>query len=125
MTNNIHYILLDHVINFNLYSCAKENTKLIKDPKPCTDAEKEKAKSDKFCGQLISSDSPFNKCRDAKKVDFTKMYSSCEFDVCSSDRSDANCQTLEGTALACSQHGYLVKWRNATFCRKCNSNHSS
>jgi hypothetical protein len=37
------------------------------------------------------------------------MYSSCEFDVCSSDEDDVHCQTLESTALACSQHGFQVK----------------
>ncbi|VDH91149.1 Hypothetical predicted protein [Mytilus galloprovincialis] len=85
-------------------------------PGECSDKDKELAKTDDYCGYLLSDSSPFKICRDSKKVDFTKMYSSCEFDVCSSDKNDANCQTLESTALACSQHGYRVKWRSLKFC---------
>ncbi|XP_076105708.1 uncharacterized protein LOC143074038 [Mytilus galloprovincialis] len=85
-------------------------------PGECSDKDKELAKTDDYCGYLLSDSSPFKICRDSKKVDFTKMYSSCEFDVCSSDKTDANCQTLESTALACSQHGYRVKWRTLKFC---------
>ena len=105
-------------ITFVKNSCVTGNN--TSGTKPCTDVQTVKAKSDNFCGKLLSNKSPFKECRNAEKVDFTKMYSSCEFDVCYSDRYDAHCQTLEGTALACSQHGYHVKWRNATFCRKYN-----
>ena len=70
-----------------------------------------------YCGYLLSNYIPFKACRDSKTVDFNKMYSSCEFDVCSSDEDDVHCQTLESTALACSQHGFQVKWRNSSFCR--------
>ncbi|CAC5407900.1 unnamed protein product [Mytilus coruscus] len=86
------------------------------DPGECSDKDKKLAKTDDYCGYLLSESSPFKICRESKKVDFTKMYSSCEFDVCSSDKDNANCQTLESTALACSQHGYRVKWRSLKFC---------
>ncbi|XP_071121949.1 mucin-6-like isoform X4 [Mytilus edulis] len=85
-------------------------------PGECSDKDKELAKTGDNCGYLLSDSSPFKICRDSKKVDFTKMFSSCEFDVCSSDKNNANCQTLESTALACSQHGYRVKWRSLKFC---------
>lgn len=98
---------------FLINSCADAEA-----PGECSDKDKELAKTDDYCGYLLSDSSPFKICRDSKKVDFTKMYSSCEFDVCSSDKNNANCQTLESTALACSQHGYRVKWRSLNFCRK-------
>jgi hypothetical protein len=56
--------------------------------------------SEQNCGFLLSDSSPFKACKDSKTVDFNKMYSSCEFDVCSSDEDDVHCQTLESTALA-------------------------
>jgi hypothetical protein len=87
------------------------------DPGVCPEEDKERAKSEQNCGFLLSDSSPFKACKDSKTVDFDKMYSSCEFDVCSSDADDVHCQTLESTALACSQHGFQVKWRNSSFCR--------
>jgi hypothetical protein len=31
--------------------------------------------------------------------------------------ASAHLRSLESTALACSQHGFQVKWRNSSFCR--------
>jgi hypothetical protein len=59
----------------------------------CPEEDKERAKSDQNCGFLLSDSSPFKTCKDSKTVDFNKMYSSCEFDVCSSDEDDVHCQT--------------------------------
>jgi hypothetical protein len=51
-------------------------------PGVCPEEDKERAKSDQNCGFLLSDSSPFKACTDSKTVDFNKMYSSCEFDVC-------------------------------------------
>ncbi|CAC5407893.1 Hemicentin-1 [Mytilus coruscus] len=85
-------------------------------PRKCLVKDKERTKKDDYCWYLISKSSPFKFCRDSKKVDFVKMYSSCEFDVCFSDQDNAHCPTLQRTAFECSQHGYIVKWRNLKFC---------
>jgi hypothetical protein len=60
------------------------------DPGVCPEEDKERAKSDQYCGFLLSDSSPFKACKDSKTVDFNQMYSSCEFDVCSSDKDDVH-----------------------------------
>jgi hypothetical protein len=60
------------------------------DPGVCPEEDKERAKSNQYCGFLLSDSSPFKTCKDSKTVDFNKMYSSCEFDVCSSDEDDVH-----------------------------------
>ncbi|XP_052064817.1 zonadhesin-like isoform X3 [Mytilus californianus] len=85
-------------------------------PRKCLVKDQERTKKDDYCWYLISKSSPFKFCRESKKVDFVKMYSSCEFDVCFSDQDNAHCPTLQHTAFECSQHGYIVKWRNLEFC---------
>lgn len=90
----------------------------VQGPSECSVKDIERAKTNDHCGYLISESNPFKSCRESKMVNFDKMYSSCQFDICFSDKDNAHCPTLENTALECSQHGYEVKWRSLIFCRK-------
>lgn len=90
----------------------------VQGPSECYVKDIERAKTNDHCGYLISESNPFKSCRESKMVNFDKMYSSCQFDVCFSDKDNAHCPTLENTALECSQHGYEVKRRSLIFCRK-------
>lgn len=90
----------------------------VHDQSKCSLKDKVRAMKDDRCWYLMSKSSPFKICKESKKVDFSKMFSSCEFDVCFSDHENAHCPTLQHTAYECSQHGYMVKWRTSKICRK-------
>ncbi|VDI36930.1 Hypothetical predicted protein, partial [Mytilus galloprovincialis] len=88
----------------------------VHDQSKCSLKDKVRAMKADRCWYLMSKSSPFKICKESKKVDFSKMFSSCEFDVCFSDHENAHCPTLQHTAYECSQHGYMVKWRTSKIC---------
>ncbi|XP_063443189.1 mucin-2-like isoform X2 [Mytilus trossulus] len=89
--------------------------------KDCPKDKQEMARKETYCGFLTSDTSPFKACLNSKKVNFDQLYSSCEVDFCNSNKLDVHCQTLQTTALACSQNGFQIKWRTSSFCPlKCN-----
>ncbi|CAC5407899.1 unnamed protein product [Mytilus coruscus] len=86
--------------------------------KNITEGDKKLSEQDNKCGYLspTNDNSPFKICRESSSLNFTKLYSSCEYDVIVSNSENASCQTLEAAALACSQRGVLVNWRTGNFC---------
>uniref|UniRef100_A0A1I8JJH6 SUEL-type lectin domain-containing protein n=1 Tax=Macrostomum lignano TaxID=282301 RepID=A0A1I8JJH6_9PLAT len=66
-------------------------------------------------------------CLKSGKVDYTKIYKSCKFDVCqyrkAKNRRKAVCESLETLYNACLAKGFRVSWRKRRFCPlKCGAN---
>uniref|UniRef100_A0A1I8I5M9 SUEL-type lectin domain-containing protein n=1 Tax=Macrostomum lignano TaxID=282301 RepID=A0A1I8I5M9_9PLAT len=93
----------------------------------CSKSMKRKIKSSRFCGLISNKKGPFRACLKSGKVDYTKIYKSCKFDVCqyrkAKNRRKAVCESLETLYNACLAKGFRVSWRKRRFCPlKCGAN---
>ncbi|XP_077204093.1 IgGFc-binding protein-like isoform X4 [Paroedura picta] len=96
----------------NLTSCS---TGSGSDP-PCTEEEKEVARSSAVCGLLTDAAGPFRDCHGT--LDPTSHLASCLYDQCELHLDpDALCKSLQSYADACRSLGAPVEpWRNDSFC---------
>ncbi|KAG8570023.1 hypothetical protein GDO81_014651 [Engystomops pustulosus] len=82
----------------------------------CGKADLEKYKNDSSCGLMLKKNGPFQAC--FSKVNPTKFYDACLFDVCMANgAADFLCQSLETYAGACLNQGVKnLDWRTSSNC---------
>ncbi|XP_064636471.1 IgGFc-binding protein-like [Lineus longissimus] len=87
----------------------------------CSDAVKQTASNDKFCGFIQNVNGPFGDCIKSKKVDTKKYMDACLYDVCAYMKDTKQvtrlvCEDLGTVAAACNRAGFYADWRQKDFC---------
>ncbi|XP_069460992.1 IgGFc-binding protein-like [Ambystoma mexicanum] len=82
----------------------------------CNDAQKEKYKSDKYCGVVNKVNGPFSKCY--ASIDPTPFFNNCLFDACQyKGHFTASCAAVSTYVAACQALGIQIQeWRTNSFC---------
>ena len=92
--------------------------------KPGAKCDKNKYKSNKYCGLIADKKGAFAKCIAATKPDeIKKVFDLCVFDMCRSGKTKVKtklvCDNLDSFAQTCAQKGHKITgWRKTNFCRK-------
>ncbi|XP_043936388.1 IgGFc-binding protein-like [Protopterus annectens] len=98
----------------NVPGCAPECTGTCP---VCNEAQKQKYRTDKFCGIIISKTGPFRDC--LAVVDPTPYFENCVYDACQyNGHPSSYCDAITTYVAACQTAGLPVyQWRTDSFCR--------
>ncbi|KAM4652646.1 IgGFc-binding protein-like [Discoglossus pictus] len=82
----------------------------------CSEAQKQKYKSEKYCGIINKSTGPFRQC--FATIDPAPYFNDCVYDSCQySGHPSSFCNAIGVYVTACQAAGIKIEeWRSATFC---------
>ncbi|XP_069057211.1 IgGFc-binding protein-like [Pleurodeles waltl] len=82
----------------------------------CSEPDKEKYKSEKYCDIIVNENGPFSSCH--KTIDPTPFFTDCVFDACQyKGHYSAVCSAVSTYASVCQDKGIKIQeWRTPAFC---------
>ncbi|XP_069460993.1 IgGFc-binding protein-like [Ambystoma mexicanum] len=82
----------------------------------CSEAEKEKYKSDTYCDIIVNENGPFSTCHHV--IDPTPFFTDCLFDTCQyKGHYSALCTSISAYVSMCQEKGIEIQdWRTPRFC---------